>query len=123
VCHKRVAWPPQAEDTRARLGVPKLLALVQDLEAATKLGQLGLVGGFAAAEEGSEQFWCNAAGDGAVDKVHELKRRPSTSRVCIPVHMFTSFFSVLLYIYIYNIYIYLYIYTHMGVDLLDQKFE
>jgi hypothetical protein len=69
-------WLPQGEEARARLGVPKLLALVQDLEAATKLGQLGLVDGFAAAEEGTEQFWRNVAGDGAVDKVHELERRP-----------------------------------------------
>jgi len=49
--------------------VPKLLALAQDLEAATKLGQMGLVDGFTAAEEGTEQFWRNVAGDGAVDKV------------------------------------------------------
>lgn len=60
----------QGEEARNRLGVPKLLALAQDLEAATKLGQMGLVDGFTAAEEGTEQFWRNVAGDGAVDKVH-----------------------------------------------------
>lgn len=73
--------------------MPKLLALAQDLEAATKLGQMGLVDGFTAAEEGTEQFWRNVAGDGAVDKVCVC--RGSSCNLSLPSNQLKSHSDVL----------------------------